>query len=214
MMQDPPPGEAPSPLVEVLCLAGGAPGSLELFLQSWINQSAPNWRLTFWREGREEVRDPILEDYAAMDHRIRQRTAPVHRAGEGPGLREEALREATGEYVLLARVRDYYIPRFVEFTTGAIRGTAADVVLFDLIHGQGRENAGDPGQESYRLFRTEYKPSRLEIGAALVRTPLAREAAPRAASLDGTATFFSDLLRLRAGRLSVCKIPQVLLVLN
>jgi len=212
MTRDPTPGDAPFPLVDVVCVAGDRPRSLELFLQSWINQTAPNWRLTVWYEGREATRDRILGDYAAADDRIRLRNAPAIHANQANQLRELALREAMGDYVLLVRDRDYYIPRFIEFATGAIRGTAADVVLFDMVHNY--DQPGGVHLPAYCVFETEFATYRLDIGTAIVRGDLARAAGFRDRSQNGDQTYFEDVFRAKGDGLRLAKLHKVLFVHN
>jgi len=204
---------APAPLIEVLCVAYRRYGPLKVLVQSWLNQTATNWRLKVYHDGPDAEFDRIMEGYAREAGPKVAYFHTEHRFNDyGHSLRDLALRQAGGDYVLLTNDDNYYVPRLLEFLTGAICTTGADVVMFDMVHSH--DNPGCRPLPAYSYFQTQYGRGNIDMGAAIVRSDLARAAGFRDKSHDGDATYFEDVARLRGGPLSVCKISRTLFVHN
>ena len=90
--------------------------------------------------------------------------------------------------------------------------TGADVVMFDMIHSHDRP--GGRPIPAYSYFDTRFARLNIDIGAAIVRGPLARAAGFRDHTHDGDATYFEDVARARGGPLALCKVHRVLFVHN
>ena len=186
-----------TPLIEVVCVAYKRYGPLKVLVQSFLNQTAPNWKLTVIHDGADAEFDRILAALAA----------------EAP---EKINWRATGQryndYVLITNDDNYYIPRFIEILTEAIQKSGADAVYFDMIHSHNKP--GGRPQPSYCLFETDYKRHSIDMGAAVVRTELAKAAGFRDKTHDGDATYFEDVAKAKGKGFKTYKVPRVMLVHN
>ena len=99
---------------------------------------------------------------------------------------------ASGDYLVLTNDDNYYVPKFIENRHRADpEDRHPDVVYFDMIHSHNKP--GGRQQTPYCLFKTEYKRQNIDMGAAVVRTELARIAGFRDKSHDGDATYFEEV---------------------
>lgn len=203
----------PLPCIEVICVAYRRYGPLKILVQSFLNQTSGNWKLTVCHDGPDVEFDRVMREFAAGgDQRISYAHTPQRYNDWGHSLRAEGLRRATGDYVLLTNDDNYYVPRFAEFVTEAILAHAPDVVHFDMIHSHDRP--GGRPQPAYSYFPTVFKRLNLDIGAAVVRGDLARAAGFRDRTHDGDATYFEDVQRMAGRPLNICKLNRVLFVHN
>lgn len=202
-----------SPLIDIVCVAYRRPGPLRVLVQCLLNQTAPNWRLRVYHDGPDAEVERVLQDASdGAPERVSYRMTEVRYNDYGHSLREIGLRECGGDYVLLTNDDNYYVPRFIEFATQAIVEADPDVVMFDMVHSH--DNPGYRPVPGYSYFRTEYSRYNIDMGAALVRTPLAKAAGFRDKTFAGDATYFEDVARTKPTGLKVCKVPRVLFVHN
>lgn len=189
-------------------------GQLKVFVQSWLNQTSDNWTLTVIHDGPDAEFDSIMAAFADQSSgRIRYRNTPVRLDDYGHSLRELGLRNVSGDYVLLTNADNYYVPRAVEFLTLAVAKQWFDVVVFDMVHSHNRPGGRD--LPPYSFFETAYARLSIDIGAAIVRTELARLAGFRDKTHDGDGSYFEDVARVRApSELTVLKVRHVLYVHN
>ncbi len=201
------------PLFEVIAVAYQRYGALKVFVQSWINQTADNWRLRVIHDGADAEFVRIMSEFSAQAAGRIQFSATDRRFNDyGHSLRHRGLQDAEGDYVLLTNADNYYVPRCVEYLTDAARDSAADVLLFDMIHSHDRP--GGRPVPAYSYFPTQYSRLNIDIGAALVRSDLARAAGFQDRTHDGDASYFEGVARAKGGAISICKISRVLLVHN
>jgi glycosyltransferase involved in cell wall biosynthesis len=200
-----------TPLIEVICVAYKREGPLKVLVQSFLNQTAANWKLSVLHDGPDngvrEVMKPFLRE---RPKQIAYRAGKQRHNDWGHTLRDEGLRNATSDYVLLTNDDNYYVPKFVELVTEAIVGSNADVILYDMVHSH--ERPGGRPLPAYSYFQTAFRRFEIDIGAAVVRTSLARAVGFRDRTHDGDATYFEDLSH--AANLLICKIDRVLFVHN
>jgi len=202
-----------APLIHVICVAYRRYGPLKVLVQSWINQTAPNWRLSVLHDGPDPIFAALMEDFVRAEPERISYTQTTERHNDyGHTLRDLGLQSAQGDYVLLTNDDNYYVPRCVEYLNEALMATGADVGLFDMIHSHDRP--GGRPQPAYCLFETQYSRLNIDIGAAVIKSGLARAAGFRDRSHDGDASYFEDVARAKGAPLSICKIPRVLFVHN
>jgi hypothetical protein len=200
------------PVVEVICVAYRRYGPLRVLVQSWLNQSATNWRLRVIHDGADAEFERIMIGYVALaPDRISYHQTATRHNDYGHSLREMGLREASGDYVLLTNDDNYYVPRFLEFVNEAISQGRPEVVMYDMVHSH--DHPGLRPLPAYSYFQTQYSRGNIDMGAAIVRGDLARLAGFRDHTHDGDATYFEDVARA-AGKVTVAKIPRVLFVHN
>jgi len=202
-----------TPVISLICVTYHQTGPLKVFVNSIINQTAPNWRLTVIHDGPDaEFTELMAVLSAGNEHRISWFCSMVRFNDYGHSLREQGLNVADGDYVLITNGDNYYVPILIAAVTRSILATDPDVVMFDMIHSH--SNPGGRPLPPYSYFRTEYRRQHIDMGAAVVRRGLARAAGFRDKSYEGDATYFEDVERASGGTLRIDKIPQVLLVHN
>jgi hypothetical protein len=120
------------------------------------------------------------------------------------------IKKARCDYVLLTNGDNYYVPVFVDMVTKAIAESKADIVIFDMVHNY--RHAGSRPAPEYSVLHTELSWLKIDVGAAVVRTALAKAVGFRDKTAGGDQTYFSDLRH--HSDLTVCKINSVLFVHN
>jgi Glycosyl transferase family 2 len=199
--------------IEVLAVAHRRYGELKVFVQSFLNQTAENWRLSVYHDGPDDRIAAVMQPFLEQAQERVALTVTERRYDDfGHSLREIGLRSVACQYVLITNGDNYYVPRFVEIVTRAIEQTDADVVLYDMIHSHARP--GGRPLPPYSLFETSYSRRNIDVGSAVVRAELAKAAGFRDKSHDGDATYFEDVARIKGAPLRICKVPQVLFVHN
>ena len=202
-----------TPTITIICVTYRQTGPLTVFVNSIINQTAPNWRLLVIHDGPDPDFTRLMAALAAGNEHPNSRFCTQVRFNDyGHSLREQGLNVAEGDYVLVTNGDNYYVPILIEAVTRSILATDPDVVMFDMIHSH--SNPGGRPLPSYSYFPTEYRRQHIDMGAAVVRRSLARAAGFRDKSYEGDATYFEDVQRANGGVLRIDKIPQVLLVHN
>ena len=202
-----------SPLIDVVCVAYKRYGPLKVLLQCLLNQTAPNWRAHVYHDGPDPGFEQIVRDFEQQaPGRILHSNSQSRFNDYGHSLREHGLKQVDAPYVLITNDDNYYVPRAMEYIAEAIAAEDPDVVMFDMVHSH--ENPGLRRAPSYSYFPTEYSRNNIDIGAAVVRTELARKAGFRDRGFAGDATYFEDIARAKGGPLRVAKIPRVLFVHN
>jgi hypothetical protein len=202
-----------APLLEVICVAYQRYGPLKVFVQSWLNQTADNWRLKVIHDGPDPEFDRIMREFAsAVPGRVSFENTQARINDYGHSLRALGLTHATGDYVLLTNGDNYYVPRCLEYLTEAMRETRADVILYDMVHSH--NTPGGRPLPSYAYFQTDYSRYNIDMGAAIVRSELARAAGFRDLTHDGDQTYFEDVARVAGEHFRTHKIERVLFVHN
>ena len=201
------------PAISIICVTYNQMGALKILVQSILNQTAPNWTLTVVHDGPSPEFDRFMQAYAAeSDGRISFFSTSTRYNDYGHTLRDQALIDIAGDYVLITNGDNYYVPILIEALSKAVLTNDPDVVMFDMIHSHDRP--GDRPQPAYCLFKTEYSRNNIDIGSAIVRRSLAQQVGFRDKTFCGDATYFEDVLRLRGGCLKIVKLNHVLLVHN
>lgn len=203
----------PTPTIEIVCVAYKRYGPLKLLVQSILNQTATNWKLTVYHDGSDEQFDAVMNSFAhEAPDKISYRSSAIRHNDWGHSLREEGIKHVTSEYLLITNDDNYYVPPFVQLVTNVIvHDTSTDVVMFDMVHSH--TNPGRRTLPAYSYFKTTYERYSIDIGSAVVRSSLAKQAGFRDKTHDGDATYFEDILRTKPN-LKIHKLNQVLFVHN
>ena len=189
---------------------------LRVFVQSWINQTSSDWRLTLIHDGESEEFTRLMSEKNYMHQNIDFFCTEQRHDDYGHTLRDLGLRQAEGRYTILTNADNYFIPRTAQYISGLVEALSnttepPDVILFDMIHSH--DNPGGRKQPAYNVFKTEFKPYHIDVSSAAVRTDLAKAAGFRDKSHDGDQTYFCDIQR-QAKDLNIAKINRVLLIHN
>ena len=206
------------PLIHVIAVAYHKIGELKVFVQSWINQSRPNWKLTIIHDGFDDTFVDVMSEFKNKHpDKIFFECTP-HRFNDwGHSLREIGLRSALGDFVLLTNADNYYIPKTLEIINESIYRSDAkpDVVMFNMIHSH--NNPGGRNLPMYSFFEVDFKINSIDMGAAIVSTKLAKAAGFKDKSYAADAYYFNEVYKTQINQnkaLNLVKIPSVLLVHN
>jgi glycosyltransferase involved in cell wall biosynthesis len=200
--------------IEIVAVAYQRFGELMVFVQSILNQSKKNWRLTVIHDGPSEEFNSIMERYKNQEPELISYCSTSSRYNDyGHSLRSIGIQRATSEYLLLTNADNYFIPRALEYLGQAVECSGADVVMYDMVHSH-----RSPGRRllpEYSYFKTVYERGGIDISAAIVKTSIARGVGFRDRTHDGDATYFEDVARsVSPAALNVVKINRVLFVHN
>jgi glycosyltransferase involved in cell wall biosynthesis len=199
------------PLIEVICVTYQQPGPLSVLVQSFINQTADNWKLVVYHDGPDDGFVSLMKEFEQKaPGKIVHRSTSVRHNDWGHSLSEKGIKRATGDYILLTNGDNYYVPVFIEMVTNALAESKADMVIFDMVHSY--KNANLRPSPPYSYLKTAFEWLQLDMGAAVVRTPLAKAVGFRDKTAGGDQTYFADI-RHHAD-LTICKINSVLFVHN
>ena len=204
---------SPQPTLHVIAVAHQRYGELRVFVQSWLNQSESNWKLTVLHDGPDARFDAIMAEYQAQaPQQIEARCTDTRHNDYGHSLRDMGLQNIQGDYVLLTNADNYFIPKAMHFLNQALAETQsqADVLMFDMVHSHHRP--GGREQPAYCAFQVDFHPGAIDVSAAIVRRELAAQAGFRDKTHDGDATYFEDIKAIRP--LQVYRIPRILFVHN
>lgn len=202
-----------TPVLHVHAVAHGRLGELEVFVQSWINQTSSNWVLDVVHDGPNSEFEEVMEKYKnAAPNKIYYETTAQRYNDFGHSLRDAATRSIRADYILLTNADNYYIPKALEYISAALQSNP-DIVMFDMVHSH--KNPGMRPLPAYSFFETSYKRGSIDVGAAVVRSHFAKLVGFRDKSHDGDATYFEDILKLSGPEgLRVSKIERILFVHN
>ncbi len=204
------------PIIDVIAVAFDRLNEIKVFVQSWINQTEKNWKLTIIHDGHNSDFMSLMESYHKIDpNRITFYCTEKRFNDYGHSLREIGLKNLEGDFVLITNADNYFIPKAVEFLNRAIVETKGevDVVMFDMIHSHNRP--GNRDLPPYSFFQVKYKRNSIDISSAIVKNNLAAKVGFRDKSLAGDATYFEDIFKSKyPEKLKCLKIPRVLFVHN
>jgi hypothetical protein len=207
-----PPASPAVPVIEVICVTYRQDGPLRVLVQSFLNQTAANWKLQIIHDGPDPAFDEMMAAFAAgRENRITFWNTDKRYNDYGHSLREQGLRRITGDYILITNGDNYYVPVFVRQVTERIMAAQPDVVLFNMVHSRGPGGRRNP---RYSFFETSYRRRAIDMGSAIVRADLARAAGFRDKGFAGDATYFEDVAVAKAGPLHIEKLEDVLFVHN
>jgi len=204
-----------APTIHVVSVAYKRFNEMKIFVQSWINQTEKNWKLTVIHDGNNPEFIKLMGSYKTMDpDRIDFFCTDTRYNDYGHTLRDIGLKNLDSGYVLLTNADNYFIPKAIEFINQSLFDAVKmpDVIIFDMVHSHSHSNRGRK-QPSYTYFKVDYKRCAIDISAAVVRCDLANAVGFRDKSHDGDATYFEDVKKEKED-LHIVKIPRVLFVHN
>jgi len=196
--------------IEVIAVAYKRLDELKIFVQSWLNQTESNWTLTVIHDGFNENFIKIMEGFSEESpKKIRYKCTKIRHNDYGHSLREIGLKGASGDFVLITNADNYYIPKALKFINDAIEWASSlnkfpDVLIFDMVHSH--SNPGNRKSLSYSYFKVQYERNRIDIGAAIVSTSLARMAGFQDKSYSADASYFEEVgKKIVGGEAKNCK---------
>jgi hypothetical protein len=201
-----------TPIVEVICVTYRQSGPLQVLIQSFLNQTYHNWILNVIHDGDDQEFQELMKAYSTKEKRIKFSCSSNRFNDWGHSLRREAIRSIAGDYVLITNGDNYYVPIFVEEITKKIIECKSDVIIFDMIHSHNTPGGRDI--PSYSYFETAFSRCNVDMGAAVVKSSIAKSVGFRDLTHDGDATYFEDIIKLRGSALKLDKIKKVLFVHN
>lgn len=198
--------------IEIIAVSYQQTKELKVFVQCVLNQTHDNWKLKVLHDGPSTEFEELMSGYKAQQpEKIFYNCTSKRYKDYGHSLREQALEEVTGDYVLLTNGDNYLIPKYVEYLNEALNSHHPDVVIYNMVHAH--RNPGGRPQLSHCFFDVEYRPMCIDMGAAIVRSDLAKRAGFTDKTHDGDQTYFRKIAQLKPD-LVVAKVPRVLFVHN
>lgn len=203
--------------IDIIAVAYEKFGQLKVFVQSWLNQTESNWKLTVIHDGHNLEFNSIMTDFQKQDPlRIHFWSTPHRYNDYGHSLREIGLQSAQDDYVMLTNADNYFVPKTIELINlgfEAIAPKDPDVIMFNMIHSH--MFPGDRKLPPYSFFDVKFERFSIDVSSAIVKTHLAKSAGFKDKSLTGDATYFEDIKKIcRPKELNVVKLPMVLFVHN
>jgi hypothetical protein len=201
------------PSIEVIAVTYRQPNQLAGFVYCFLCQSAGNWKLVAYHDGPDEGFEAQMREFEAKaPGKIEHHATEVRHNDWGHSLRSRALERASSDYVLLTNADNYYVPRFIECANEVIAAHDPDVVIFNMVHSYsyslGNEQKFTP---PYSPFPVRFEHGQLDMGAALVRTAIAKRVGFRSREFGADQTYFDDV---RAVGVKVVKVQSILFVHN
>lgn len=189
------------------------PAALNSTLAAFECQTMQNFDLIVLHDGPDEAtRRVVNERPSSVPHPPMQYIETEIRYNDyGHSLRDIGIGRATGDFLLITNGDNYYSPRFVEFAFDAIEAQGLDLVMWNFVHSHVRP--GGTPFPSYSPFSTFPLLWRIDIGAMLVRTSIAKRVGFRDKSHDGDAAYLQDMLELDQP-IRMGKIEKTLMIHN
>lgn len=117
-------------LISIIMPVYNAERTLKKSIDSVLAQSCENWELIAVNDGSKDLSLQILEEYSALDKRIKV----FNQANSGPGAtRNLAISQATGEYIAFLDSDDWWEKDFIEKINQKIESDNSDVIFYNLI---------------------------------------------------------------------------------
>lgn len=205
----------PAGTLTVVVVAYRQPQPLLCLLMSLSCQTCRNFDIIVLHDGPDSATRDAVTAFRTLDEAmtIQYVESDVRHNDWGHSLRQTGIDMASGDHVLITNGDNYYAPRLVEYAFDAMERHALDVVLWDMVHSH--PNAGGMKVPAYAPFVTYPLRRRIDIGAFMVRTALAKAAGFKDRSHDADASYFEAVLRARPGApLNVGKIRRTLMTHN
>jgi|TARA_B100000941_G_scaffold286073_1_gene259064 glycosyltransferase involved in cell wall biosynthesis len=203
--------------IHVISVAFERLGELKVFVQSWLNQTENNWKLTVIHDGKNDKFNEIMEDYKKQrPDQIEYYSTEKRYNDYGHSLRDQALKKIKGEYVLLSNCDNYFVPKAMKYINEALShiGSDLDVLMFNMVHSHQRKpNEGKP-IPSYSPLNVEYARNAIDVSSAIVKKELAEQVGFRDKTFAGDATYFEDIYKIKKNETKIGKIARILLVHN
>ena len=189
------------------------PEALNCLLSSLRLQTLQNFNVVVMHDGPDEATRAVVDDHMTVaPSRCRYVESQRRFNDYGHSLRDIGISEADAEYVLLTNGDNYYSPRLIEYAHEAVWKNALDLVAWNMVHSH--SHPGNTRNTSYSPFNVFPLPYRIDVGAFLARTSLARQHGFRDKTHDGDATYLLDIIESAAGSLRIGKIEKTLMMHN
>jgi len=204
-------------IIHVISVGFERLGELKVFVQSWLNQTENNWKLTIIHDGKNENFNKIMEDYKKQrPDQITYYSSEKRYNDYGHSLREQALKKIEGDYVLLSNCDNYFIPKAMKYINEALNhiGRELDVLMFNMVHSHQSITKEGKTIPSYSPLNVEYARNAIDVSSAIVKKELAEQVGFRDKTFAGDATYFEDIYKIKKKDTKIAKIGRILLVHN
>ncbi len=198
--------------LSIVCVTYKRPKLLKVLIESFLAQTIQNFEILVMHDGPDEETRLILEDYAKnYPGKVTPYFSDNRYNDYGHSLRDLGIAMCKSQYLLLTNDDNYYAPVFIENMFEAIETQKLDIVYCDMVHSHVFPELPNP--IGYQTLITEPRRWRIDIGAFIARTDLAKIVGFRDKGFEGDATYFEDLLSL-VPEPKVGKVEKVLFVHN
>ncbi len=188
------------------------PEAIHVLLRSLFVQTDQDFFCKVYHDGYDPKIELILRAYREeypeqMDYEFTSKRYNDF----GHSLRQMAINDAKGEYLLITNDDNYYVPVFVQNMMSRAKVDDSDLVICDMVHSYDRPGARN--QIPYNFFQTSPSLGNIDIGAMIVRTEIAKEVGWRDMTAIGDGTYCNDVVASKA-QIRISKVPQILFVHN
>jgi hypothetical protein len=168
--------------------------ALACLLYSLKAQTWPHWHALVVHDGPADKATRRFVSGLTEDPRIAMAETPERKGHFGHPWRQWALDHAPGEFITLTNQDNYYAPVFAEACVNEFVNKGADFVYCNFVH----------SHRDWQHFEASPRKSRLDLGAFMVRSELAKSVPFDDHSFSGDGAYI-DKLVARAGKVTKLK---------
>ncbi len=183
-------------MLEIIAVTFDQDHCLKCFVESFLAQVHPDWKMHLIHDGPSEKFDEICSQW--NDPRIKTYKTKQRFNDFGHSLREIGVSYLTNsQFTLFTNADNYYVPTF----TKVLANYHADFVYFDMIH----------SYSEYELFVTATKLGRIDCGSFVTNTRLVKNLGWHSKRAEADWDFVHEVLKYAK---TVVKIKKVFFVHN
>lgn len=188
------------------------PEALHVLLRSLLAQTNQDFFCKVYHDGYDPKIELILRAYRdEYPEQIDFEFTPTRYNDFGHSLRQMAINDAQGDYLLITNDDNYYVPVFIENMIARARKDDSDLVLCDMVHSYDRPGRRD--QIPYNFFETFPRKFNIDVGAMVARTEIAKLVGWRDLRSVGDGTYCDDIVASK-DHIKISKVSQILFVHN
>lgn len=188
---------------------------IQILINSLLIQTDPDWHIVVINDGEDEKKREIIWNLQkGYENKFEYYETAERENCFGHNTREEGLKHFTeyGDYVLITNGDNYYVPILIESLKHEISENTG-MVYFDMVHSHDRPDSSS--KSTYGFFETHLEACRIDVGAFIVRSDIAKLVGFKWRHSEGDANYMINCVKECVERnLKIKKINKVLFVHN
>lgn len=211
-------------MIEVICVTYNQNWNLKCFINSFKAQTSPNWFLRIIHDGQGEKLSTLKQDLKSNDYINDQVTLESTKKrfnDYGHSLRDYALKNPIkdSDWTIITNGDNYYLPTIVktiEFYEQ--KKPEAQFLFFNLIQRFEKKIFPQLEKDIYQQLDSKLQLGLIDMGAAAVKTKLARETGFNSREFEADFHYFQDCFKNLQKKHNISnpnlilKIPETLFV--